>query len=41
MEKYTPEGVEEKFSWTGIGRKTLKLFCEENGVGLIFAKEKL
>lgn len=39
--EYTPEGVEEKFSGTGIGRKTLKMICEENGIDLEFAKKRL
>lgn len=38
---YTPESVEEEFSGTGIGRKTLKFFCEENGIDLELAKNRL
>ncbi len=38
---YTPELVEEKFSGTGIGKKTLKQICEENEIELNFAIDKL
>lgn len=38
---FTAEDVEEKFSGTGIGRKTLKFFCDENKIDLNLAKENL
>lgn len=41
ISEYTPESVDEKFSGTGLGKKTLKIVCEENGIDINFAKEKL
>ncbi len=41
ISEYTPESVDEKFSGTGLGRKTLKIVCDENGIDINLAKEKL
>ena len=41
MESYTPEMVDEKFSGTGIGRKTLAEICKEAGCDISHAKENL
>jgi len=38
---YTAEMVEERIAGTGIGRKTLAEFCEENKIDLASAKERL
>jgi hypothetical protein len=38
---YTPELVEEKFSGTGFGRKTLAEMCKAAGVDINIAKDRL
>jgi hypothetical protein len=38
---YTPENVEEQFAGTGLGRKTLSQVCENTGVDIMRAKERL
>lgn len=40
-EAYTPEMVEEQFSGTGLGRKLFSEVCQEIGIDLKQAKEKL
>ena len=40
-DSYTPEMVEEQFSGTGLGRKTLAEICEQIGIDMKLAKEKL
>ncbi|MFC1852094.1 DUF4405 domain-containing protein [candidate division CSSED10-310 bacterium] len=40
-EEYTVEQVEEKFTGTGLGRKTLAAVCEELGINLDQARKKL
>jgi hypothetical protein len=41
MVTYTPELVEEKFSGTGVGRKTLAEVCKEIGADINRARESL
>lgn len=38
---YTPERVEEQFTGTGVGRKTLAEICKEIGMDISQAKERL
>lgn len=38
---YTEEMIDEQFEGRGIGRKTLSIFCEENGLDLALARKKL
>ena len=35
------EDIEARLSGTGLGRKSVSLFCEENGIDLQFALDKL
>lgn len=39
--EYTSVSVEEKYTGTGIGKKTLKVFCDENKIDIDLSKEKL
>jgi hypothetical protein len=41
MESYTPEMVDEKFSGTGIGKKTLAEICKETGFDIGHARDNL
>ncbi|MDZ4164325.1 MAG: DUF4405 domain-containing protein [Smithellaceae bacterium] len=38
---YTEELVDERFEGRGMGRKTLAMICEENGLDLALARKKL